>query len=160
MMRVEPATMDDVDAVTGLWLDLAAEQLQYGSHLRVEANRETIRIDLARHMAEETVLVAREEGVVGFVSFEMADGVFEERVRRGRVQNLYVEPAWRDRGVGSELLAAAEDALEDAGAEAIAVEAMAGNERARRLYERRGYEPHRIEYERPAETDTHSSEDA
>ncbi|MFB6295378.1 MAG: N-acetyltransferase family protein [Halobacteriales archaeon] len=159
-MRVEPATMDDVDAVAELWLDLAAEQLQYGSHLRVEGNRETVRIDLARHVVSETVLVAREEGVIGFVSFEMTDGVFEERVRRGRVQNLYVEPGWRDRGVGSELLGAAEDALEDAGAEAIAVEAMAPNERARRLYERRGYEPHRIEYERPAETDTHSNEDA
>jgi ribosomal protein S18 acetylase RimI-like enzyme len=146
--------MDEIEAITGMWLDLAAEQLQYGSHLRVEANRETIRIDLARHVASETVLVACEEEVVGFVSFEMADGVFEERVRRGRIQNLYVEPGWRDRGVGSALLEAAETALEDAGAEAIVVEAMAPNERARRLYERRGYEPHRVEYERPLETDT------
>lgn len=157
-MRVEPATMDDVEAITDMWLDLAAEQLQHGSHLRVDANRETIRIDLARHMAEENVLVARAEGIVGFVSFEMADGVFEERVRRGRIQNLYVVPEWREGGIGSALLEAAESALAEAGADTVAIEAMAGNVRARRFYERHGYDPHRIEYERPVETDTHTND--
>ena len=156
-MEIEPADMEDVDEITEQWLDLAAEQLQYGSHLRVSANRETIRIALARHVTEGTALLARAEDIVGFVSFEVVDGVFEERVTRGRIQNLYVAPAWRDRGVGSALLDAAESALADAGADRVAIEAMAANEDARRLYEDRGYEPHRVEYERPIESDTQTS---
>jgi ribosomal protein S18 acetylase RimI-like enzyme len=158
-MDVEPATMDDVEVLTDMWLNLAAEQLQHGSHLRVEANRETIRIDLARHMAEGNVLVVRADSIVGFVSFEMGGGVFEERVRRGRIQNLYVEPGWRDGGIGSALLEAAEAALAEAGADTIAIEAMAENGRARQFYEHHGYDPHRVEYERPVETDTDSSDD-
>jgi ribosomal protein S18 acetylase RimI-like enzyme len=153
-MEIEPADMEDVDEITEQWLDLAAEQLQYGSHLRVSANRETIRIALARHVTEGTALLARAEDIVGFVSFEVVDGAFEERVARGRIQNLYVDPAWRDRGVGSTLLAAAESALAEDGIDRIAIEAMASNENARRLYESRGYDPHRIEYERSLEPDT------
>jgi ribosomal protein S18 acetylase RimI-like enzyme len=65
-----------------------------------------------------------------------------------------VDPAWRDRGVGSTLLAAAESALDEDGIDRIAIEAMASNENARRLYESRGYDPHRIEYERSLEPDT------
>jgi ribosomal protein S18 acetylase RimI-like enzyme len=156
-MDIELADMDDVDVIAEQWLDLAAEQLQYGSHLRVSANREAIKMTLARHVSEGTALVAREEGPIGFVSFEIVDGVFEERVTRGRIQNLYVEPMWRDRGVGSALLNAAEAALTDAGADHVTVEAMAPNEDAKRLYESRGYEPHRIEYERPTENDTQTS---
>jgi ribosomal protein S18 acetylase RimI-like enzyme len=153
-MEIEPAGMADIDEITQLWLDLAAEQLQYGSHLRVSANREPIRIALARHIADGTALLARAEGVVGFVSFEVIDGVFEERVARGRVQNLYVEPTWRDRGVGSSLLGAAESALAEDGVDRIAIETMASNEHARRLYESRGYDPHRVEYERSVKNDT------
>ena len=158
-MDIEPAGMDDLDAITEEWLDLAAEQLSYGSHLRVADNREPVRMTLARHLADGTVLVARESGIVGFVSFETVDGVFEERITRGRVQNLYVKPACRDRGIGSALLDAAEEALAEAGVEVVAVEAMARNRDARQLYENRGYEPHRVEYERRVESDTHTRED-
>jgi ribosomal protein S18 acetylase RimI-like enzyme len=159
VIEIEPADMEDMDAITEQWLDLAAEQLQYGSHLRVSANREAIRMALARHVANGTALLARVEGVVGFVSFEIVDGVFEERVTRGRIQNLYVVPKWRDRGVGSDLLDAAESKLAEDGADRIAIEAMAANENARRLYESRGYDPHRVEYERPAESDTQPGEE-
>jgi ribosomal protein S18 acetylase RimI-like enzyme len=157
-MEIEPADMDDVDAITERWLDLAAEQLQYGSHLRVSANRGAIRMALARHIANGTALLARSEGVVGFVSFEIIDGVFEERVTRGRIQNLYVDPDWRDRGVGTALLEAAESELAEDGADRIAIEAMAENESARRLYKSHGYDPHRVEYERPVEGETRPDE--
>jgi ribosomal protein S18 acetylase RimI-like enzyme len=158
-MEIEQADMEDLDAISEQWLDLAAEQLQYGSHLRVSENRDAIRMALARHVSEGTALVARAEGIVGFVSFEMVDGLFAERVTRGRIQNLYVDPPSRGRGVGSALMDAAEAALADAGADRIVIEAMAPNEDAKRLYESRGYEPHRVEYERPAESDTHTSEE-
>lgn len=158
-MDIEVATTEDLEALTDLWLDLAAEQLQFGSRLAVEENRESIRVTLAGHVAADTVLIARTPAVVGFVSFELADGMFEERLERGRIQNVYVDPAWRDQGIGSALLEAGEDALREAGADAVAIETLAGNERARDLYEDRGYRPHRIEYERSLESDTHTKDE-
>jgi ribosomal protein S18 acetylase RimI-like enzyme len=51
------------------------------------------------------------------------------------------------------LLDAAETALVDRGADVLAIEAMADNDGARRLYRRRGYDPHRVQFERPVEAD-------
>ena len=62
--------------------------------------------------------------------------------------DLYVVPGCRDEGVGSRLLTAAETALVDRGAEVVAVQALAPNAAARRLYERHGYAVHRVEMER------------
>lgn len=148
--------MEDLESLTELWLDLAAEQLQFGSHLAVEENRESIRMTLAGHVASETVLVAQTPDVVGFVSFELAEGMFEERQKRGRIQNLYVDPEWRDSGIGSALLEAGQTELQKAGADIVAIEALAENQRARDLYEERGFHPHRIEYERSLQNDTHT----
>ncbi|MFB6173303.1 MAG: GNAT family N-acetyltransferase [Halobacteriales archaeon] len=150
---IEPASVDDVEALADQWIALAAEQREFGSHLRAGANREAMRMMLAARAAEDRALVAREEGIVGFVTFDLAEGSLVEDAQRGLIENLYVVPPARDRGVGSALLSAAETALADAGADVIAIEAMADNEAARRLYRRRGYEPRRISYERPAGSD-------
>ena len=159
-MRVEPATLSDVDRVVELWIALATEQEQFGSHLYGEANREPIRMTMASHVVDDGVYVARNgDDVVGFVSFEVASGGFVRSVTRGIIQNVYVESGARNAGVGSALLDAAEAELRDRGVDTIAIEAMADNEAARRLYRRRGYRPHRVEYERSAKSDTHSRED-
>lgn len=157
---VETATMDDVDRVTEQWVALASEQHDHGSHLRAEPNRDVIRSSMAHHVVTGTLLVARRDDCcVGFVSFEVEDGGLSIGVTRGRIQNLFVEPEHRGNGIGSRLLDRAESALNAEGVDAIAVEAMAANERARQLYRRRGYETHRVTFERPAKSDTHSRED-
>lgn len=84
----------------------------------------------------------------GFVSATVESGTYEQDVTRGVVDNLYVEPDARDRGVGGDLLAAAEAALDDAGVDTVALEVMADNAAARRFYERHGYAPHRVELEK------------
>jgi len=162
-MRVEPATTADLDAVVETWVALAETQRAHGSHLDGAANRETIRPLLAHHVVDGSVLVARaDEGVVGFVNVGIEEGALASDATRGIVHNLFVEPASRDEGVGSALLDAAEAVLVDRGADVIAIEAMADNEGARRLYRRRGYEPHRIQFERPVDgagtTETDTSE--
>ncbi|QZY01103.1 GNAT family N-acetyltransferase [Halobaculum rubrum] len=88
--------------------------------------------------------------IVGFVTFGVESGRYDLDVTRGVVYNLFVRERHRGAGVGSRLLAAAESALADAGVDVIALEAMAGNEDARRFYERHGYRPHRVELEKPA----------
>jgi len=149
-MRVEPATTADVDAVVDAWVALAGTQREHGSHLDAEANREAIRPILAHHVVDGSLLVARSAAgaVVGFVNVGLEAGSLAADARRGVIHNLYVEPSVRGEGVGSALLDAAEALLADRGAAVVAIEAMAENVAARRLYRRRGYAPHRVQFEK------------
>jgi ribosomal protein S18 acetylase RimI-like enzyme len=158
MVSVEAATSADIDRVADLWVELARDQRAHGSHLRADENRPHIRDAVARHIIEESLFVARDEGMVGFVMFELQSGVYEQSATRGIVQNVYVKPERRSEGIGSELLHAAEAALAERGAEVLALEVLATNEDARRLYRKRGYEPYRIELEKSVENDNHSKE--
>ena len=157
------ATIDDVEAVADLWVELAAGQRAHSSHLRPEENRETALDAAARAAVSGGLAVARvdadptgaagERGIVGFVTFGLESGQYEQDVDRGSVYNLYVRPEYRDDGVGARLLDRAEAALADDGADVVGLEAMADNAAARRFYERRGYEPHRVELEKPVDDD-------
>jgi ribosomal protein S18 acetylase RimI-like enzyme len=155
-VAIDEARIDDADALTELWIDLAAGQRAYGSHLRAEANRTRIREAILRGTVAGRVLVARGERVVGFVMVDVESGSYDQDLDRGLVQNIYVVPEFRDRGVGGDLLAAAERLLRDRGVDAVALEVIAGNEDARRFYREQGYRPHRVELEKPLENDTHS----
>lgn len=161
-MRIEATTAADLDDLADAWVDLAGTQRRHGSHLQASANRDLVRPLLAQHVVGETLLVARGDGpdgdVLGFVNFGLEEGALASDATRGIVHNLYVEPASRGEGVGSALLDAAESALAEMGADVVAIEALWENEAARRLYRRRGYTPHRVQFERSTETDTSSSE--
>ncbi|CQH57386.1 GNAT family acetyltransferase [Halobacterium hubeiense] len=150
-MEVTPATGDDVAAVTELWVALASEQRAHGSHLRAAENREQARDLVAQYVHTGDCAVVRRGGQpVGFVMFHVETGFFETDATRGVVDNLYVVADARGEGVGSALLDYAERQLRDAGADVLAVEALWDNEAARRLYERRGYAPHRVTMEKAA----------
>lgn len=156
-MRVELATLDDLDRIVELWAALAEEQREHGTHLTVHANRELMRESLAQRIVDQTCVVARtgsEDGsgsrILGFASFEDERDGLDRDVIRGVIENLYVVPTSRGEGVGTELLDMAEDALAGAGADRIVLDAMADNQEARRFYESRGYRQHRVTYERPA----------
>lgn len=159
-MRIEPATLDDLDRLVDCWIDLAAEQRTHGGHLTTDGNRELMRSVLAQHVINRLCFVAladtdsRQADLLGFVSFDLETDGLDRDVRRGVVQNLYVDPSARGRGVGGSLLTAAEEALVAAGAERIVLETIAGNDEARRFYEARGYTPHRVTYERGTESAT------
>lgn len=154
-VRLEPGTTDDADALVDAWEALARDQRTHGSRIEPAANRSTVRESIARHAVGQGLIVARcdRDGIVGFVMFHPIDGTFEEDIDRGSVSNIYVDPQYRDRGIGSRLLAAAETILRDRGAEVISLEVMAENTAARRFYERSGYEPHRVELRKRFETD-------
>lgn len=165
-MRVTQAELSDLDSLVDLWVELAEGQKAFGSHLFAEANRTPIRESVARHIAVDGIVVARDEtttdggdDVVGFVMFEVEAGTYEQDVTRGTVSNLFVLPGRRDAGVGSRLLDAAERRLREMGVDVVALDVMAGNESARRFYRRHGYRPHRIELEKSIQNDTHSKED-
>ncbi len=154
-MEVTAATGDDVGAVTELWVALAREQRAHGSHLLAVENREQARDLVAQYVHTGDCAVARSSGrPVGFVMFHVETGFFETDATRGVVDNVYVLSDVRGEGVGSKLLDYAENQLCEAGADVLAVEALWNNEAARRLYERRGYAPHRVTMEKPADTES------
>jgi GNAT superfamily N-acetyltransferase len=146
--------------ITDLWMDLAASQREYGSHLLTAGNRTRIRESVVRHIVTETLLLAREDDdLTGFVMFSVESGSYEQDVRRGVVENLFVAESYRNESLGGELLGAAEETLADREVEVVALEAMWDNEEARTFYRDRGYEPHRIEFEKPLQSDTPSRDD-
>ena len=158
-MDVTAATGKDVAVVADLWVDLASEQRDHGSHLLAEPNRQAARDLIAQYVHAEGCAVARSGGRhVGFVMYHVETGMYETDSNRGVVNNLYVVPEARNEGVGTALLDRAESDLVDDGADVLAVEALWANDAARRLYERRGYEAHRVTYEQSAENDTHSKD--
>lgn len=160
-VAIGPATVDDVDPITDLWIALAEGQRRHGSALLAEGNRSAVREWVARSVVTGEVLVARtaadgevpvarmtaedDHDLIGFVAFSLDRGGYDRDRTRGTVSNLYVVPERRGEEIGSELLRAAERALREAGAETIALEALADNERARAFYAAHGYEPHRVE---------------
>jgi ribosomal protein S18 acetylase RimI-like enzyme len=157
--RIEPATADDVDAVTDMWVALAAGQREHGATLRAEANRATVREWVAQSVVTGELFVARDpdpaaetdeiggrdSGPVGFVGFSLERGDYERDAVRGTVSNLYVTPERRGEGIGAALLDAAERELAEVGADHVALEALADNDRAQEFYADRGYGPHRVE---------------
>ena len=147
-VTIEPPDASQAGELAELWTNLAAGQRAYGSHIRAEANTEQIHQSILRHITADRLLIARTDELSGFVMFSLEQGSFEQDVRRGFVENLYVRPPDRNDGIGSALLDAAERALRDRGAETVALNVMATNEDARRFYRRHGYGPYRVELEK------------
>ncbi|QZP39014.1 GNAT family N-acetyltransferase [Halobaculum magnesiiphilum] len=171
--------MDDVDAVADLWVALADGQRSYGTHLAAAENRPDAADAAARAVVTDGLVVARgpdsdesdpgdtdgsdsdgtgsprseSDAIVGFVTFGVESGRYDLDVTRGVVYNLFVREHYRGVGVGSQLLATAESSLGDAGVDVISLEVMADNADAKRFYDRHGYEPHRVELEKPIRGD-------
>ncbi|WP_188877755.1 GNAT family N-acetyltransferase [Halarchaeum grantii] len=161
-IRVDRPTMQDLDALVDLWVALVADQRAHDTHLLAEENRSTARDVLSQYVATERVFVARDpvrDAPVGFVMYHVESGLYAEDVQRGVVDNVYVEGGYRSAGVGSRLLDAAEDDLRGAGADVLGISVMAGNDRARALYESRGYTVQRYVMEKPTESDTQTKGD-
>ncbi len=81
---------------------------------------------------EDSVLVAESDGtVVGFVSLDPKAGV---------IHNLFIDPGWHKRGIGSALLREAL-ALLRGGSHPVELACAARNAAARAFYERNGWTP-------------------
>jgi ribosomal protein S18 acetylase RimI-like enzyme len=158
-VEIDVPEMDLAGTIADLWVALADSQRAHGSHIAAEENRTQIREKVVRQTVDDTVLVARDGSVVGFVTFDVQTAVFEQDCARGVVENIFVRPDRRGEGIGSALLAAAERRLAARGVDVISLEVMADNETARRFYRRAGYAPHRMKLEKPAESDTHSKDE-
>lgn len=152
-VTVEPATIADVGVVTDQWVDLVDGQRRHGAHLLGAENRPAATSIIEQYVHADGLALARTDDrdgeIIGFVMYHVERGMYEQDVLRGIVENVYVLPAHRNEGVGSQLLDYAESALAAEGAAVVALSVLAENEGARDLYRDRGYRPHRITMERP-----------
>jgi ribosomal protein S18 acetylase RimI-like enzyme len=153
---IEPGTIEDLDALTELWVALAEDQRDHGSHVLGEENHTVVRQSLSEKVVDDSVFVARDDGaIVGFVSVGLEDGSFERDVRRGIVENVYVKADHRDRGIGTRLIERAEQELARRDVDVVSLEVLVENDSARTLYETRDYSPHRVELEKRLGSDNH-----
>lgn len=88
---------------------------------------------------------------IGFVAGKLAvDGdVLQQAAWRphGHISDLYVEPAWRGKGVARLLLEAMTGRLRGLGAKRLTIGVLSVNEAAIRSYRRFGFEPFRMSLE-------------
>lgn len=66
----------------------------------------------------------------------------------GYVNDIYVVPERRGSGLAQALLRAAEDHLASTGITRVRINVLAANAMARRAYEKHGFEPYEVMYEK------------
>jgi ribosomal protein S18 acetylase RimI-like enzyme len=106
--------------------------------------------------ADGAMLVAESDGAfVGFIVgwIETVEVVTEtpDSNRSGYVSDLFVLPAFRGRGVATLLLKAIETRLRRADIRIIRLSALAANVSARSCYEKSGFAPYEVVYEKALE---------
>jgi GNAT superfamily N-acetyltransferase len=134
-VTIRPAAEADVSALVALMTDFYAES---DFVLPAAAARRAFQALFAMP-ALGTVWLAEEDGVpighlVLAITFSMEYGGL-----RGLVDDLYVRPIARGRGVGAALLQAAHDDARARGLRVLQVETGLESHRARSLYARAGY---------------------
>jgi ribosomal protein S18 acetylase RimI-like enzyme len=119
--------MKDYDSVLALWSDAGP-----GIEIRPSDRRDEIAKKLTRD--PDLFLVAEADGRVVGVIMGAWDG------RRGWLHHLAVDVPYRQRGIGTALVHAVEEALRAKGCLKVNLLVRAQNDAARRLYRKLGYE--------------------
>lgn len=160
---IRPAGLEDIEAVRTV-----ARRAWHTAHEPLVGG-EVVEAFLAEHYDAGSVqerverrasllLVATLDGddVVGF----LAAGPDDEVPGLFHLSQCYVEPARWGEGIGSRLLATAEAAMVDRGAERVRLGVMAANDRAVGFYEAAGYERVDSFYDDRLEVDGYTYEKA
>src|SRR5215218_9023410 len=128
-MTLRGALPEDVPTIAEIWhLGWRDGHLGHVSPELIEARHEdTFRRRAAQRVNDATVAVVRGQ-IAGFVM-----------VVDNEVEQLYVSAHHRGEGVADMLMSDAERSIKDAGYSSTWLAVVAGNARARRFYERRGW---------------------
>ncbi|HSP33960.1 MAG TPA: GNAT family N-acetyltransferase [Thermoanaerobaculia bacterium] len=128
-MDLRTATLDDSPAFAGL-----LDQLGYPGVSADDARRRLVQL-LDR--ADHAVFVAADDAVAGFIHVCVAESL--EHEPRAEIRSLVVGEKQQSGGIGASLVAAAEAWARSLGLRGVRVRSNVIRERARRFYERLGY---------------------
>jgi ribosomal protein S18 acetylase RimI-like enzyme len=134
-MPLRPARLGDVDVIVPLMRDFCAED----GHPFDEAKARAALEGLLHDAREGRAFVVEEDGALaGYLVVTFGYSI-EFRGRDAFVDELYLVPAHRGRGLGREALHVAEACCREAGAHALHLEVGRDNARAQRLYRSWGF---------------------
>jgi GNAT superfamily N-acetyltransferase len=134
-MDIRLATPADRDTTVALLVAQMREHDIPTPAARLAAAFDHVLADAARGAV---LLAWEDQRAIGVAALSYAFPI-EVGERTAWLEELYVDPASRDRGVGTALLRAALAMAEKAGAVTVDLEIVAGHERAERLYDRFGF---------------------
>jgi len=152
-IHVRSAETADLSALTALWAKMYAYQQSCGMLGEMPADTatlwgKTIERSLGSRLA--IILVAeRGEAVVGFI-----EGVVTATPRHlggdpvGVIRHLFVEESERQGGVGRQLVESAVEKFRSAGAKAIELQVVRGNESGERFWRELGWESQLVQLRR------------
>ena len=86
---------------------------------------------------------------VGYLACSQFRRTYRKPAGVGYLDNMYVSPDYRNRGIGSALIDAFKDWAVASGAGLIRVSAMAKNDAAQRFYQRNGFGHQEVTLEQP-----------
>lgn len=142
VLNVRPADPNDLDALLAMMQSLRAEDYAVGQPPPAPEVLGPLVLDFLSTPSLGRIWVACENAVViGYLALTFGFS-FEFGGRDAFVDELFVVPAHRNTGWGSQLLRVAEAAALGLGVRAIHLEVSRGNSRAGRLYRSFGYEDH------------------
>ncbi len=137
-MSFRPATEPDLAALVELRRDFCEhEDIAFSAATALESMRQ-----LASDASLGRLLVIEDDGTIaGYLAIVFGFSL-EFRGRDAFVDELYVAPHARGRGLGSAALRVAEEACVEAGVKTLHLEVDRTNGRAKALYARNGYYDH------------------
>jgi ribosomal protein S18 acetylase RimI-like enzyme len=147
----EPVAAHEIDALQPLWLSLHHHHQSVAPHLAPFVNDELSWREMRRRFTAAADLgclwrVGSASDPAGFIRFGIADqeilaDTWATGARVGEIHVLVVAESFRNRGVGSALLDAADRRLAQLGAVDQMISAIEPNVGAIRMYARRGFRP-------------------
>jgi ribosomal protein S18 acetylase RimI-like enzyme len=138
---------EDVERLRGLWLALHHQHRAVAPVALVEDDEASWQARRALYLGwlgegnAFGFLAERDGEPVGYTVCCLIDGpddTFPVGERYGDLYSLSVAPGERGQGIGTRLLDAVDRELEQRAIHDLRISVMAGNERAQKLYERRG----------------------
>jgi len=149
-IRIRPIRFDDLDAFRAMRIEaVRACPLAFTADLAATEARslDEWRAQLARSTSDgRDVIMLADAGPAGLAGMTGVFTIDQPKLAHvGSVWGVYVRPPFRGRGVGERLLRACVDWAREKGRVTLKLSVVAGNDAARRCYERVGFTAYGVE---------------
>lgn len=142
---------EEIPQILQLWeeQDKFHESLDPDYYVSHDVRRAEIEADLSEMMGHEKphIFVARQKDeVVGFITFGESHETYSDTKIKdfGELKELIVSQSSQNQGIGSALIASAEDYFKNERISQIKIQCSSFNKTALDLYEKRGYIPRQV----------------